>query len=130
MDSRILKNFLGRIEAAIVHAESKHPKFAVALSKRQFFQDFKQDLKKELGLVQHANLARENQGRDVAEDLVREELLEGLDAYYNGDYESTLIELSQTAAVIVRMMEFVEKQMQLRNTIQLRSEGHSSKYDK
>lgn len=126
----MLKNFFGRIEAAIGHAESKHPKFAVALSKRQFFQDFKQDLKKELGLVQHANLARENQGRDVAEDLVREELLESLDAYYNGDYENTLIELSQTAAVIVRMMEFVEKQMVLHNFMPSHSGECLNKHDK
>lgn len=124
------KKIFGQLGASLVYAESKHPTFVAALSKRQFFPDFKKELKKELEVVRHANLARENQTRDVAEDLVREELLEGLEEFYNGKYEAAFVEFSHAAVVILRMMEFVEKQAQLRNAIQLRSAGHFSRYDK
>lgn len=47
-----------------------------------------------------------------ADAILNEEILEALEAYKQGDLKSCLQELAQCGAVILRMMQFVENEME------------------
>lgn len=102
MDIKLRKDFLADVEAAVVSAEIKHPKIC------DDFCTIDKDLVKNL-------LAENRNANDIYEDagtsefylVIREEILEVLEAYLQKDYKQCLKELAQVAAVAVRGMEFV-----------------------
>jgi len=46
-----------------------------------------------------------------ADAILNEEILEAISAYQCGDFENCMVELAQCGAVILRMMEYVAKEM-------------------
>jgi len=46
-----------------------------------------------------------------ADAILNEEILEAISAYQCGDFENCMLELAQCGAVILRMMEYVAKEM-------------------
>lgn len=88
-------------------AKEKHPKFCDVLSqlpKNQVHQDL-QDLRFVNSYAPYR-----------ADALLMEEVYEALEAYQEGDKEHAIQELAQCGAVILRMMEFVQNEIDNKQT--------------
>ena len=90
------------IHQELEKACAKHPKFCDELMPPGF--DFSEDEKKWKKWNDEATT-------HYASDLFSEEFYEALNAYQQGDKEHCLQELAQCAAVILRMMQFVEENL-------------------
>lgn len=107
------KDLLDIVVDSLRHAESKHPAFASMISRRAVIPgqlgSYRNNLAVELERVRKGNNARESVGNETIEDLLREEILEALEAFYRGDYIGAKQEFSQVAAVAIRAMSWVDK---------------------
>lgn len=107
------QDLLNMVADSLRHAESKHPAFASMISRRPVMPNrlgsYRDDLALELEGVRRGNDARASVGHENIEDLLREEILEALEAFYRGDYIGAKQEFSQVAAVAVRAMNWVDK---------------------
>jgi hypothetical protein len=72
-------------------------------------ESYRDKLALELERVRKGNNARESVGHEDIEDLLQEEILEALEAFYNGDYVGAKQEFSQVAAVAIRAMHWVDE---------------------
>lgn len=102
MNIKLRKDFLADVEAAIVSAERKHPKVC-----DDFCTIDKDCVKGMLAEVRGLNDLYEDAGASVFYLVIREEILEALEAYLKKDYKQCLKELAQVAAVAIRGMDFV-----------------------
>lgn len=102
MDLKLRKEFLAEVEAAVVSAERKHPKIC-----DEFCGKSKEDIASLLKIRQYLNDKAEGNGSSEWYEVVREEVLEAVQAFQAGEYKHCLKELAQVAAVAVRGMEFV-----------------------
>jgi hypothetical protein len=102
MDIKLRKEFLADVEAAIVSAERKHPKVC-----DDFCTLDKDSVKDMLAENRNANDLYEDAGTSEFYLVIREEVLEAVEAFIDGDYKQCLKELAQVAAVAIRGMEFV-----------------------
>lgn len=84
-------------------AVKKHPKFCDALTNKS-----RDAVRKALAELRIEN----SEGPYYADRILHEEICEGLEAYLDGDKEHALQELAQCGAVILRMMEFVQNEME------------------
>ena len=113
MDIPERQDLLNIVDDSLRHAESKHPAFASMISRRNIIpgheESFRAELKKELEKIRWGNDAREAAKHESIEDLLKEEILEALDAFYNGDYILAKQEFSQVAAVAIRAMRWVDE---------------------
>lgn len=113
MDTSERQHLLNIVAASLRYAESKHPAFASMISRRAVIpgqlESYRNNLAIELERVRKGNNARESVGRENIEDLLREEILEALEAFYRGDYIGAKQEFSQVAAVAIRAMSWVDK---------------------
>lgn len=113
MDIPERQDLLNIVANSLRHAKSKHPAFASMISKRNIIpgheESFRAELKRELEKIRWGNDAREAAKHESIEDLLKEEILEALDAFYNGDYILAKQEFSQVAAVAIRAMDWVDK---------------------
>lgn len=55
--------------------------------------------------------ARNEYHAPTAESILMEEIAEAFNAYQHGDLENSMVEFAQCGAVILRMMEYVAKEM-------------------
>lgn len=113
MDIPERQDLLNIVADSLRHAESKHPAFASMISRRAVIpgqlESYRNKLAVELERVRNGNNARESVGHESIEDLLHEEILEALEAFYRGDYIGAKQEFSQVAAVAIRAMGWVDK---------------------
>jgi hypothetical protein len=102
MDIKLRKEFLADVEAAIVSAERKHPKVC-----DDFCTLEKDSVNGMLAETRNANDLYEDAGTAEFYLVIREEVLEAVEAFIDGNYKQCIKELSQVAAVAIRGMEFV-----------------------
>lgn len=102
MDIKLRKEFLEDVEAAVVSAERKHPKLC-----DDFCTIDKDSVKNMLAENRNANDIYEDAGTSEFYLVIREEVLEAVEAFIDGDYKQCIKELAQIAAVAVRGMGFV-----------------------
>ncbi len=97
-----LNGYLVAIKEELRKDEGKHPKFCDEITGK-----LPKTVKKAL-----ANLRLEN---DVppfyADSILHEEICEALEAYQEGDKIHAIEELAQCGAVVIRMMDFVSKEI-------------------
>lgn len=100
-DAEKLKGFLFRIIDEHKAASRKHPKFCDEITGK-----LPKTVKKAL-----ANLRLENGVPPFyADSILHEEICEALEAYQEGDKAHALHEFAQCGAVILRIMEKIEKE--------------------
>ena len=103
-DSEKLKGFLFRIIDEHKFACRKHPDFASAIidpSSRVSWAESEARIK-----------LRNSRGSQCADNILLEEVAEAFNAYEHGDKEHALQEFAQCGAVILRIMETIEKEME------------------
>ncbi|MBO7325842.1 MAG: hypothetical protein J6U57_10530 [Bacteroidales bacterium] len=92
------------IEDELRHAVAKHPKFC---------EGFTDDL---TGMCwaerEHKVKAHNAHHAPTAESVLMEEIAEAFNAYQHGDKQNALKEFAQCGAVIFRIMEFIQKEME------------------
>lgn len=96
---------LTKINIAHREACAKHPKFCDMLTG---------GTEEMLGLYEFRMKRINAKGPYYAEFLLREEVAEALHAYVKGDLKHAIAELAQCGAVILRMMQFVQDEMEER----------------
>lgn len=102
MDIKLRKEFLADVEASILSAERKHPKVC-----DDFCTLDKDSVKNMLSENRKVNDIYEEVGTSEFYLVIREEVLEAVEAFIDGDYKQCLKELAQVAAVAIRGMDFV-----------------------
>lgn len=97
------KKFIDKILDELAKAENKHPKFCDAITNKS-----KDSVRKAL-----AELRIENgKGPYYADRILHEEIAESLEAYQMNALVSCMEELAQCGAVILRTMEYVQKEIE------------------
>ena len=105
MKPEMLNKFIAQMKIELAEAESKHPHFADGLSERS------------AGNVKfNLKAMRDINGKPpyMAERIILEEVFEAIAAYQEKDLDLVHAqqELAQCGAVILRMMEFVENEIE------------------
>jgi hypothetical protein len=96
------KDCFSKIETELRNAIDKHPKFCKDISGA-----YQESVTQML-----AHYRKVNEGTQHADAILLEELFEAVDAYNHCRKEECLKELAQCGAVIIRMMDFVKKEME------------------
>lgn len=97
-----INKFMGMILEELENAEEKHPKFCDLYSTKE-----PQAVRKALNHLREQN----NTEPLEADTILYEEVAEATEAFIQGDKEHCLHELAQCGAVIMRCMEFVEREI-------------------
>ena len=96
------KDCFSKIETELRNAIEKHPKFCDDFSRADV----------EIVRDNLEFYIKANKGTQHADLVLLKEFYEAVEAYMNGDKKQCLKELAQCGAVIIRMMEFVKKEME------------------
>ena len=102
-DAEKLKGFLFRIIDEHKAACRKHPKFCDAI--------IDPTASKSWAEAEYRIKLRNQRGPECADNVLAEEMAEAFAAYEQGDKEYALQELAQCGAVILRIMETIEKEI-------------------
>ena len=102
MNRPYINKFLGMVLEELERAEEKHPHFCDIYSLKE-----PQVVRKTL---KHLREWNEN-GTFQADMILYEEVAEATEAWLQNDHEHCLKELAQCGAVIMRMMEHVQKEI-------------------
>ena len=97
-----INKFMGMVLDELQKAEGKHPKFCDEVIPPGF--DFSEDEKRWKKCNDEATT-------HYAADIFNEEFYEALNAYQHGDKKNALKEFAQVGAVVLRCMEFIQKEM-------------------
>ena len=103
MKPEMLNKFIAQMKIELAEAESKHPHFADGLSERS------------AGNVKfNLKAMRDINGKPpyMADSILSEEFFEAIEAYQKEELVHAQQELAQCGAVILRMMEFVENEIE------------------
>jgi len=104
MNSKQFIEIRNLIEKEFSHAIAKHPKFC---------EGFTDDSTGMLWAEREYNIkARNAHHAPTAESVLMEEIAEAFNAYQHGDKQNVLKEFAQCGAVIFRIMELVQKEME------------------
>lgn len=99
----ITKEFFKMMETELANAVVKHPKFC---------EGFTDDLTGMLWAEREHNVkARNAHHAPTAESVLMEEIAEAFNAYQHGDKQNALKEFAQCGAVIFRIMEYIQKEI-------------------
>ena len=90
------------IETELRNAVERHPEFCDAMSNPAI--DFQE--------LEDAAKRSNSHAPYYAENILAEEIYEAMNAYRMGDKAHCIQELAQCGAVIIRMMDFVKKEME------------------
>ena len=101
MHTANINKFTGMILDQLEKAEEKHPVFTDVYSTKEL-----RVVRKCLKELRERN----SESPYKADTILYEEIAEATEAWLQGDKEHCLEELAQCGAVILRMMEFVEKE--------------------
>ena len=94
-----------KISEELKRAKTKHPVFCKEiLSKRASLKEIRETLKSCRDEI--------DEGNATSDIILMEELCEAYEAYKMKNYDSCLTELAKCGAVIVRMMEWVQSEME------------------
>ena len=98
-----LNKFIAQMKIELAEAESKHPHFADGVSGRS-----------RMNVSVNLEFLREKNGKPpyMADSILSEEFFEAIEAYQKEDPVHAQQELAQCGAVILRMMEFVENEIE------------------
>ena len=96
---------LNKINVAHREACAKHPKFCDGITNKS-----KDAVRKALADLRIVNA----EGPYFADRILHEEIAEALEAYLDGDLKHCLQELAQCGAVILRMMQFIDYEIEFR----------------
>ena len=102
-DAEKLKGFLFRIIDEHKTACRKHPKFCDAI--------IDPTSSKSWAEAEYRIKLRNQRGTECADNVLAEEMAEAFAAYEQGDKEHALQELAQCGAVILRIMDTIEKEI-------------------
>lgn len=102
-DAEMLKGFLFRIIDEHKAACRKHPKFCSAVIDPTSTKSWAE--------AEYRVKLRNERGPWTADNILAEEMAEAFAAYEQGDKEHALQELAQCGAVILRIMEKIEKEV-------------------
>ena len=102
-DAEKLKGFLFFIIDEHKAACRKHPKFCDAI--------IDPTASKSWAEAEYRIKLRNQRGHECADNVLAEEMAEAFAAYEQGDKEYALQELAQCGAVILRIMETIEKEI-------------------
>lgn len=103
--SKVKTRFFWMIHNELDKAEKKHPKFCDKMTGA---------VQEHMEEYEHRIKAVNSKGPYYAEFLLDEEKVEAMNAYLKGEKEHCLQELAQCGAVILRMMQFVQDEMEAR----------------
>lgn len=99
----ITQKFFGEIESELRHAVAKHPKFC---------NNFTED---KSGMIwqtrEKCAKIRNAKMEPTADSILFEEIAEAFNAYQHGDKKNAIKEFAQVGAVVLRCMEFIQKEM-------------------
>lgn len=98
-----LNKFIAQMKIELAEAESKHPHFADGVSGRS-----------RMNVSVNLEFLREKNGKPpyMADSILSEEFFEAIEAYQKEELVHAQQELAQCGAVILRMMEFVENEIE------------------
>lgn len=100
----ITQKFFGEIENELRHAVAKHPKFC---------NNFTED---KSGMIwqtrEECAKTRNAKMEPTTDSILFEEIAEAFNAYQHGDKKNALKEFAQVGAVVLRCMEFIQKEME------------------
>ena len=100
----ITQEYFKLIEDELRYAVAKHPKFC---------EGFTDDLTGMCWAEREHNIkARNAHHAPTAESVLMEEIAEAFNAYQHGDKKNALKEFAQVGAVVLRCMEFIQKEME------------------
>lgn len=97
-----INKFMGMVLDELQKAEGKHPKFCDAIIDPTSSKSWAED--------EYRIKLRNQRGPEYADNVLMEEVAEALNAYQQGDKEHALQEFAQCGAVIMRIMETIEKE--------------------
>ena len=108
MNTVKFNSFTSMIFDKLDAAEKKHPKFCDTFT-----------LYNKSACIYDENLYKQLNDKAPyrADDILLEEVFESRTAYVEGDKAHCLQELAQCGAVILRMMEFVSKEMEVKDEV-------------
>ena len=100
----ITQKFFGEIENELRHAVAKHPKFC---------NDFTEDKSGMIWQIrEECAKARNAKMEPTADGILFEEIAEAFNAYQHGDKKNALKEFAQVGAVVLRCMEYIQKEIE------------------
>ena len=103
MHTANINKFMGIVLDELQKAEGKHPKFCDAIIDSTSSKSWAES--------EYRIKLRNKRGHEYADNILAEEMAEAFAAYQQGDKEHALQELAQCGAVILRIMETIEKEM-------------------
>ena len=106
-DAEKLKGFLFKIIDEHKFACRKHPNFCDAI--------IDPTSSKSWADAEYRIKLRNERGPWTADNIMMEEMAEAFAAYWKGDKANALQELAQCGAVILRIMEFVSKEIEVKS---------------
>ena len=106
-DAEKLKGFLFKIIDEHKFACRKHPNFCDAI--------IDPTSSKSWADAEYRIKLRNERGPWTADNIMMEEMAEAFAAYWKGDKANALQELAQCRAVILRIMEFVSKEIEVKS---------------
>lgn len=99
----ITQKFFGEIENELRHAVAKHPKFCDAV--------LDPDSRVSWAESEYRIKARNAMTKAYSDNILMEEVAEAFNAYQRGDKKKALKEFAQVGAVVLRCMEFIQKEI-------------------
>lgn len=104
MHTANINKFMGMVLDELQKAEGKHPKFCSSI--------IDPTSSKSWAEAEYRIKLRNQRGPEYADNVLMEEMAEAFAAYEHGDNEHALQEFAQCGAVILRIMETIEKEME------------------
>lgn len=104
MHTANINKFMGMVLDELQKAEGKHPKFCSSI--------IDPTSSKSWAEAEYRIKLRNQRGPEYADNVLMEEMAEAFAAYEHGDKEHALQEFAQCGAVILRIMETIEKEME------------------
>ena len=99
----ITQKFFDEIENELRHAVAKHPKFCDAM--------VSPDSSVSWAESEYRIKLRNERGPWTADNIMMEEIAEAFNAYQHGDKQNALKEFAQVGAVVLRCMEYIQKEI-------------------
>ena len=104
MHTANINKFIGMVLDELQKAEGKHPKFCDAIIDSTSSKSWAES--------EYRIKLRNQRGPEYADNVLMEEMAESFAAYEHCDKEHALQEFAQCVAVIMRIMETIEKEME------------------
>jgi hypothetical protein len=98
----ITQKFFDKIENELRHAVAKHPKFC---------DNFTEDNGMIWQTREECAKTRNAKMEPTADSILFEEIAEAFNAYQHGDKKNALKEFAQVGAVVLRCMEYIQKEI-------------------